>query len=237
VVLTPDIPDLTGDRLEILEQAMQWVHRRVVRNLPDEDWIWHRFLRRTVAEVLADGYTLAYNPCVDRTLLTQAILGAHGIDSYVILHDSATGLWHLVMELQREDGSWVFADYGTRESRLYPGRYRYALAQQKPSRLMRMRAPKYGPQIWDSRPPLRLLAGMKADLARRFARFAADLYRYQDELAAEKFSLEDRLIRDPDQSVYGPVWRAHPVVSLGTPAVDCVDMPDVHLFLEWDPSR
>ncbi len=228
----PDVPTFTGSRLEVLEQTMAWVHRRVVRRLPGEDWITRRFLRRTVAEVLADGYTLAYNPCVDRTLLTQAVLGAHDIDSYVILHDSASGLWHLAMELEMEDGSWVFADYGTRESRLYEGRYRFARAQKKPPRLLRMMAPKYSPEIWDARPPLRFLAGMKVDLGRRFGQFVADLDRYQDEMSVEKYSLDDRLVRDPDQSVYGALWRSRPVVSVGSPDVECVDMSDVHLFLE-----
>lgn len=227
-----DVPTFSGSRLGVLEQTMEWVHWRVVRRLTDEDWIRSRFLRRTVAEVLADGYTLAFAPCVDRTLLTQAVLGGHDIDSYVILHDSPSGLWHLVMELELEDGNWVFADYGTRESRLYEGRYRFARVQKKPPRLLRMMAPKYSPEIWDARPPLRFLAGMRVDLPRRFGQFITDLGRYQVEMAAEEYSLNDRLVRDPDQSVYGPLWRAHPVVSVDSPDVDCVDMSGIHLFLQ-----
>jgi hypothetical protein len=236
--VTPaDVPRFAGSRLEVLEQTMEWVHRRVVRRLPDENWIRSRFLRRTIAEVLADGYTLAYAPCVDRTLLTHAVLGGHGVDSYVILHDSASGLWHLVMELELEDGSWVFADYGTRESRLYEGRYRFARAQKRPPRLLRMMAPKYSTDIWNARPPLRFLAGMRVDLPRRFGQFVADLGTYRAQAAAEEYSLDDRLVRDPDQSVYGPLWRAHPVVSVGSPSVYCVDMPGIHLFLEHRASQ
>jgi hypothetical protein len=231
--VTPaDVPAFPGSRLEVLEQAMEWVHRRVVRRLPDEEWIRSRFLRRTVAEVLADGYTLAYAPCVDRTLLTQAVLGRHEVDSYVIVHNSPTGLWHLVMELQLENGRWVFADYGTRESRLYEGRYRFARAQQEPPRLLRMRAPKYSPAIWDARPPLRFLAGMSVSLPTRFGWFISDLGSYRAGATASDYSLSDRLVRDPDQSVYGPLWRAHPVVSVDSPDVDCVDMSSIHLFLE-----
>ena len=236
--MTPaDVPKFSGSRLEILEGTMHWVHRRVARGLPDGDWLHSRFLRRTLAEVLADGHTLAYAPCVDRTLVTFAVLGEHAVDSYVILRVSQADLWHLVIELELEDGSWVFADYGTRESRLYPGRYRFARGQKRPPRLLRMMAPKCGQDIWDARPPLRFLTGMSADLPRRFSEFAADLERYRREMAAGQYDLGDRLIREPGQSVYGDLWRTRPVVSIDSPDVDCVDMPGIHLFLERRAGR
>lgn len=228
----PDVPAFSGPRAEILGLTMEWVHENVRRSLPDPTWIRERFLRRTIAEVVTDGFTLAYAPCVDRSLVTAAILGEHGIEMYVVLHDAPNGTWHLIMEVPLEDGSWLWGDYGTHESRLYPGRYRYGQLEDRIPRLLRMKGPKPGPRAWDSRPPLRFLAGMGVDLGGRFGRFTGELQGYRDSVDTEAFSLTDTLIRNPDDSIYAEVWRTRKVVAVGDPEVNCVDLSPIHLYLE-----
>ncbi len=211
---------------------MTWVHSHVVRRLPDEVWIRTRFLRRTIGEIIEDGFTLAYAPCVDRSLTTMAILGFAGVESYVVFHDAPSGIGHLVMEVQLEDGSWMWCDYLARESRLYDGRYRFGQVPDNIPRLLRLKGPRYHAEIWDASPPLRLLASVGLDLGRRFARLEEALPKYQEWVHTDEFSLSDRLVRQPNQSVYADIWRARRVVTIDSVESNCIDLSDVHLVLQ-----
>ena len=228
-----DLPSFGGPRLTMLEALMGWVHAKVVRTLPDEAWIRQKFLRRSIREVLDDGFTLAYAPCVDRTLVTSAVLGTLGIEPYIILHDGINGTWHLILEVQAEDGSWIWADYGNRESRLFEGRYRYAeLRDGFTSRLVRLKGPRFSDSIWDGRPPLRFLAGAGVDLRAHFKRFDRELLSYRRELEGREYSLVDHLVRAPEDSVFAEAWRTRKLIRLGDPGVHFADLSSVHLYLD-----
>lgn len=228
------VPGLRGSRVQILEETIKWVHRRVARALPDETWIRQRFLRRTLGEVVHDGFTLANASCIDRTLVTTAILARHSVDSFIIVSNWPSGRLHLTIELEREDGSWVWADYGSNESRLFEGRFWYARVPGNVPQLARMRSPRYTPAIWDSRPPMRFLNGMGVAIAPRFDRFERSLIQRRLEWQSPVFNLRDRLVRRPEDSEYAHRWRDYKVVQLGELGVDFLDLHFMHLYLEHD---
>jgi hypothetical protein len=227
-----DLPAFEGTRLEIVEQTIEWVHLSVARALPSEEWIRARFLRRTIGEIITDGFTLAYMPCLERTLVTMAMLGRHGIECNLLLEEFPGCVWHFAIEVEREDGSWVFADYQNRESRLIDGRYRYALVPESIPRFMRIRGPKFSPDIWNARPPLRMLASMGVSLSMRYDRFCQLRDSYQAQVLAGEYSLGDRLVRDPADSMWAELWANYPILEARQSDGRYADFPDVRLYLE-----
>jgi hypothetical protein len=231
------LPAFAGARQAVLEQTVAWVHSHVVRALPDEEWIRQRFLQRTVGEIISDGFTLAYMPCLERCLVTAAILGHHGIDTYFVLHDQPGGLWHFAIELRLESGAWVWADYSSRESRLFDGPYRYFEKPDSIPRFMRIMGPRRSPDIWRSRPPLRFLAGIGVSLSSRYTRFCEMRESYLEKFRSGEYQLSDHLVRDPADSVYAADWVRYGALEVGQGNGAYADLTKIHLYLEIVPSE
>jgi hypothetical protein len=226
------LPRFSGSRLEVTEQIMMAVHELVARILPDEQWIREKYLRRSIGEILADGFTLAHGPCLDRTLVTAALLGAHGIYSYLLIQEMPSGRAHVIQEVQLEDGTWIWFDYAKDETRLISGRYRYARIPGREPRFIRIGAPKFSERIWRQRPHVGLIGGMAMSLSARcelFREAQADLV---DQLRLGTFSVVDHVVRSPSDSVAADAWSRYPVVGADYDKERYTDLSNVALYLE-----
>ena len=123
-------PFFCGTKLNVVLSLIDFIHQAVKKTVWPENRVRSTFARRTAAQVLADGDTLAFGPCPDRTLVALNVLRLHDINPSVVYHERRVpgfgpSTAHLALEMDL-DGEPFFMDFGSRESRLMQGGYYYS---------------------------------------------------------------------------------------------------------------
>jgi len=124
-----DLPPVWGRASDVVLYLIEWVHQRVRKIVPDERWLRERYMRRSVLEMLAEGTTLCIGPCPERTLVAAAALSLRGMPYRIVVHErqilgGGPPTVHFAIEID-DDGSPFWFDFGSWESRFYPGTYTY----------------------------------------------------------------------------------------------------------------
>lgn len=126
-----DLPVFYGHPIAKVHSAIDWIHNKVKKSVWDGARLREHFMRRTPAEILNDGDTLAIAPCPDRTVIAALLLRHNNVPFNLILHESESedaGLEpptiHLALELEDRAGMYWF-DFFALETRFVRGSYSY----------------------------------------------------------------------------------------------------------------
>lgn len=145
------MPRFAGGGLDVLVATVDHVQAAVRRELWSIDRVRAEFGRRSAIAILDDGGTFAFAPCPERTLVATAILRGHGIEPTLVYHERRVfgfgpSTAHFAIEVD-VDGEPYMADFGTWESRLLPGRYRFAADWEETITLDRIPDPDVDPRV------------------------------------------------------------------------------------------
>ncbi len=181
---------------------VDFIHQSVVKSVWEPERIRAEYARRTVRQVLADGDTLAFGPCPDRTMVACAILDRHGVRPVVVYHERRVpgfgpSTAHLAMEVSVAGGDYMM-DFGSNESRLYRGGYTYNPDIEETIRLTRVEL-STGAADLDTLTPSALMASVATERIQVDQKF--DYYEKQ----ANRFRghvPEERLALDAEFSIY-----------------------------------
>ncbi|WP_434444257.1 hypothetical protein [Lentzea sp. E54] len=194
------LPVFCGSQLDVALAVVDFVHDSVRKTVWPADRIRESYLRRSVSEILADGDTMVFGPCPDRTFVASCLLGAHGIDHVLIYHERRVPGYgpstaHLALETTL-DGTGFMMDFGTRESRLIPGGYHFTEELEETIALKRIPLRSFDP---DGVAPYQLLQHVVSD--KIDPELKLDWYAKQSRNFRPD-ALRDRLALDQRYSVY-----------------------------------
>ncbi|MCR3752080.1 hypothetical protein LX88_006074 [Lentzea californiensis] len=158
------LPMFCGSQLDVALAVVDFVHDSVRKTVWDADRIRESYLRRSVSEILADGDTMVFGPCPDRTFVASCLLGTHGVDHVLVYHERRVPGYgpstaHLALEMTL-NGTGFMMDFGTRESRLIPGGYHFTEELEETIALKRIPLRSFDP---DGVAPYQLLQHVVSD--------------------------------------------------------------------------
>lgn len=126
-----DLPVFYGPPIAKVHSAIEWIHSRIKKTVWDVERLRKNYMRRTPAEILNDGDTLAIAPCPDRTVIAALLLRHNAVPFNLILHESEsqeTGLEpptiHLAVEIENRAERYWF-DFFALETRFVQGSYSF----------------------------------------------------------------------------------------------------------------
>ncbi|MEU4802867.1 hypothetical protein [Actinosynnema sp. NPDC023587] len=190
------LPTLCGTGSDVLIGVVDFIHQAVVKSVWTPERIRRVYARRTVRQILADGDTLAFGPCPDRTLVACAILHRHGIRPVVVYHERRVpgfgpSTAHLALEVE-VGGADYTVDFGSHETRLVPGGYTYDPAIEETILLKRLEIP-VGADALTTITPGEVMAAVATEriqVDRKFEYYEKQAERYRGRVPEERLALD-----------------------------------------------
>jgi hypothetical protein len=150
-----ELPAVWGRTTDTVLYLIEWVHRRVRKITPDERWLRERYMRRSVLEVLAEGTTFGWAPCLERTFVASSALAKNGIPHRFVMHErqvpgAGPAATHMAIELELDQGPyWI--DFSRWETKFCAGTYTFRKEIERTIKVERVELP-FGPALLSIRP-------------------------------------------------------------------------------------
>jgi hypothetical protein len=212
------LPAVWGESTDLLVHLMEWVHRRVRKIAPDEQWVRERYMKRSALELLSEGTTLSLGPCPERTLVASTALSLWGVQHQVVFHERqilGTGppTVHMVIEVDTDSGPY-WLSFGAWESKLLAGEYSFREDIERTISLRRIQAP-FSEELLRARPDdlLDLVQTREADRQKKTQWYIDKELRH-----IRPEHLEERIIFSKEASRYVPRQRRLSLSAAGGPA-------------------